>query len=256
MPVIKQNHAPTTVSPFSMRDIEEQAQSLVRQARAAAEQVLARAQREAEGLRRQAREAGQSDGYAAGLAKGMSEGRTEGLRRGAEEGHAAGRAAGLAEVGPQLAAAHAALAAAVTQIDANRNDLAQAATAEVVQLALALARRVTKRQAALDPAVLAANLADAVRLAVRAADVRILVHPDQRQTVEQELPRLKMDWPQLTHIELADDPSITPGGCRVLTRSGGEVDARIETQLDRIVAEMMPDAEAQSAKRRAQDEEG
>jgi len=240
MPVIKHNHVPTTASPFSMRDIEEQAQSLVRQARQAAEQVLARAQREAEALRRKAREEGKTEGYSAGLAQGMAEGRAEGLQRATEEGHAAGRAAGLAEVGPQLTAAHAALASALSQIDAGRHDLEQAATAEVVQLALAVARRVTLRQSALDPAVLVANLSDAVRLAVRAADIRIIVHPDQRATVEQELPRLKMDWPTLAHVELVDDPTITPGGCRVMTRSGGEIDARIETQLDRIVAEMMP----------------
>ncbi len=240
MPVIKHNHVPTTASPFSMRDIEEQAASLVKQARQAAELVLARAQREADTLRKQAREEGRAAGYNAGLEKGMAEGRAEGLQRATEEGRAAGHAAGLAEVGPQLTAAHAALAAAVTQIDAGRRDLEQAATAEVVQLALAVARRVTKRQAAIDPAVMIANLADAVRLAVRAGDVRIVVHPDQRQTIERELPRLKLDWPSLTHVELVDDPTITPGGCRVLTRSGGEVDARVETQLDRIVAEMMP----------------
>ena len=240
MPIIKHNLAPTTVSPFSMRDIEEQASALVRKARLAAEQVLAAARREADELRKQAVADGTSNGYRAGLERGMAEGRTEGLQRGTEQGHAAGREAGLAEVGPQLAAAHAALSAAVSQIDAARRDLDQAATAEVVKLALAVARKVTKRQAAVDPAVLAANLADAVRLAVRAADIRVIVHPDQRQTIERELPRLKMDWPSLSHVELVDDPGISPGGCRVLTRGGGEVDARIETQLDRIVAELMP----------------
>ena len=240
MPIIKHNLAPTTVSPFSMRDIEEQASSLVRRARAAAEQVLAAAQRDAAHLRRRAADEGRADGYRAGLAQGLAEGRTEGLQRATDEGHAAGREAGLAEVGPQLAATHAALAAAAQQLDAGRNDFEQAATAEVVRLALAVARKVTKRQAAVDPGVLAANLADAVRLAVRAADIRILVHPDQRRTIEQALPGLRMEWPSLTHVEVTDDASIAPGGCRVLTRSGGEVDARIDTQLDRIVAELLP----------------
>ena len=250
MPLIKHNHAPATAA-FSMRDIEEQASALVRRSRAAAEQVLAAAQRDAEQLRKQAVEDGRAAGYAAGLARGMSEGRAEGLKRATDEGHAAGRAAGLAEVGPQLSAVHAALSAALSQIDNNRRDLDQAATAEVVQLALAVGRKVTKRQAAIDPAVLTANLADAVRLAVRAADIRIVIHPDQRQTIEQELPRLKLDWPSLSHVELIDDPLIALGGCRVLTRTGGEVDARIDTQLDRIVAELLP---TQSDERRTQNE--
>jgi flagellar biosynthesis/type III secretory pathway protein FliH len=196
MPVIKHNLAPPTVSPFSMRDIEEQASLLVRRARAAAEQMMAAAQRDAEGLRKQAVTEGRDEGYKAGLGRGLAEGRAEGLKRATEEGHATGRAAGLAEVGPQLTATHAALAAAMSQFEAHRNDLTQAATVEVVQLALSIARTVTKRQAAVDPAVLVANLSDAVRLAVRAADIRIVVHPDQRQTVERELPKRPLDHPR------------------------------------------------------------
>ena len=118
---------------------------------------------------------------------------------------------------------------------------------------MAVARRVTKRQAAIDPAVMIANLADAVRLAVRAADVRVVVHPDQRQTDRAGAPKASSSTgPSLTHVELVDDPTITPGGCRVLTRGGGEVDARIETQLDRIVAEMMPMEAQEPDERKAQ----
>ncbi len=241
MPVIKHTHAPSSASPFSMRDIEQQAHELVRQSRHAAEMVLARAQREAESLRKQAREEGRNEGYAAGIAQGMAEGKAEGLQRATEEGHAAGRAAGFAEVGPQLTAAHSAIVLALGQLDASRHDLEQAATAEVVKLAIAIAKRITKRQAALDPGVLAANLSDALSLAVRAADIRLVVHPDQRKTIEEELPRIKLEWTSLTHVELVEDATITPGGCRVLTRGGGEIDARIESQLDRIVAELMPD---------------
>jgi flagellar biosynthesis/type III secretory pathway protein FliH len=166
------------------------------------------------------------------------------LQRATEEGRTAGRAAGIAEIGPQLTAVHAAMSSALAQIDASRHDLEQAATAEVVQLAFAIARRITKRQAAVDPGILAANLSDALSLAVRAADIRLVIHPDQRKTIEEELPRLKLEWTSLSHVEFVEDASITPGGCRVLTRGGGEIDARIETQLDRIIAEMMPERPA------------
>ena len=49
------------------------------------------------------------------------------------------------------------------------------------------------------------------------------------------LPRLATQWPALEHVELVDDEAIAPGGCRVTT-AAGEVDAQIDTQLDRIVA--------------------
>jgi flagellar biosynthesis/type III secretory pathway protein FliH len=48
-----------------------------------------------------------------------------------------------------------------------------------------------------------------------------------------------MNWPSLKHVELIDDPAVAPGGCRILTRHG-EVDAEIEGQLDRVIAELLP----------------
>jgi flagellar biosynthesis/type III secretory pathway protein FliH len=39
------------------------------------------------------------------------------------------------------------------------------------------------------------------------------------------------------------DASIAPGGCRILTRQG-RVEAELETQLDHIVADLLPGAPA------------
>ena len=94
------------------------------------------------------------------------------------------------------------------------NDLESAGIQEVVDLAAAIARRVTKRQAAIDPLVLIENVKEAMHLAVQAADVHILLHPQQRLLLEHELPRLKLNWPSLKHVELIDDESVGPGGCR------------------------------------------
>jgi flagellar assembly protein FliH len=170
--------------------------------------------------------------------EGFKLGRSEGNVKGIEEGRKTGHQAALAEIKPQLTTTWTALTAAVQQLDAARYDLESAGIIEVIQLAAAIARRVTKRQSIVDPAVLVENVREAMKLAVHAADVRIIIHPSQRATLEQELPKLQMNWPNLKHVELADDPSITPGGCRLLTGSG-EVDARIEEQLDRVIGEIL-----------------
>ncbi len=234
MAVIKSTIPQPALTPFSIRDMELQAQSLLLRAKRAADMLLAEAQREGEKLKQQAR------------AEGFEVGKSEGILAGKEQGRAAGHQAALAEIQPQLANTWAALTAVVEKLDAARFDLESAGITEVIQLAAAIARRVTKRQAAVDPAVLIENLKEAMKLAVHAADVRIFIHPSQRKTLLEELPKLQMNWPNLKHVELADDPGITPGGCRLLTRSG-EIDARIEQQLDRVINELLPGENNQKA---------
>jgi flagellar assembly protein FliH len=227
MAVIKSTTPPPALTQFSIRDMELQAQALLLRAKRAADALLAEAQREADLLRQQAR------------AEGFAQGLSEGIAQGNDEGQKTGHQAALAEIKPQLTATWTALTAAVQQFDAARLDLESAGIIEVIQLAAAIARRVTKRQASIDPVVLIENLREAMKLAVHAADVRVIIHPSQRATLMEELPKLQMNWPNLKHVELADDPSITPGGCRLLTGSG-EVDARIEEQLDRVIGELLP----------------
>jgi flagellar biosynthesis/type III secretory pathway protein FliH len=228
MAVIKANIPQPTLTPFLIRDMETAAQSLLLRARRAAEQLLIEAQREADVLKQQSR------------SEGFAQGREEGFAKGNEEGRRTGHQAALAEIKPQLTATWTALTTAVQQLDAARYELESAGIKEVIELATAIARKVTKREAQIDPAVLMENVQGAMKLAVQAADVRIVIHPSQRKTMTEELPRLQMNWPNLKHVELVDDPAISPGGCRLLTQRG-EVDARIDEQLDRVIRELLPE---------------
>jgi flagellar assembly protein FliH len=151
----------------------------------------------------------------------------------------------MADGGKQMAGLFATLSTVAETLDKHRRELESVGIDEVVQLSLSVARRVIKRQAALDPEVLKGNLADAMRLAVAAADVRILVHPSQKQLVDDELPAIRLNWPDLKHVELVPDESVEAGGCRLITNRG-TVDAQIDSQLDRIISELMPASEGES----------
>src|ERR1051326_6684445 len=207
------------VMPFSMKDVEEEARGILTSARAEAAELKQ-----------------------AGAARGAEEGRREGFARGLEEGRAAGREEAMEEHRAQLAALAAALAAAATELDASRRDLESGIVREVAELAVAIARRVTRRAGLLDADVLAANLNEVIKQVVGASDVRIAVHPDQREILEDILPRLRLRWPPLMHVAIVDDASVTPGGCRVHTAEG-MIDADLEGQIERIVDEMMPETE-------------
>ena len=234
MGLIKSANMPVTLSPFSMRDIEAQAASILGDAREEAQRIRAAAQAEGQAIRQRCH------------AQGLAEGRQQGIAQGIEEGRQSGHAQALAEHGAAMTQLVQALTAASRQLDENRQQLHTQAVREVVDLACAVARRVTKRQAALDPEILSANLKEAMTLAVHAADVRIALHPSQLQKLQQELPNLRLSWPQMKHVELVADESVAPGGVRIHSQHG-QVDGLLDTQLDRIIRELMPGGVAEIA---------
>jgi flagellar assembly protein FliH len=231
MGLIKSNNAPASLSPFSMRDIENQARAIILRAQQQTEQLLAGAQAEAVQLKEAAH------------AKGAQEGFSEGLKNGTELGRKQGHQQALDEHRAKLTQLVESVTAMIQDIDSSRRQLHSEAVSDVVELAIAIGRRVTKRQGLVDPAVLQANLAEAMKLVVHASDVRIAIHPQQKQTLAEELPRLQLQWPNLTHIELIEDAELSPGGCRVMTREG-QIDGDLESQLDRVVADLLPKAGA------------
>jgi flagellar assembly protein FliH len=227
MGLIKSAEAPVGLPAFSMNDIEAAARGILRRAREEAAEILAAAKTQADALRQSAH------------ANGLAQGHAQGLEQGRAEGAKSGHAQALAEHGPAMTQLIKTLTQAAARIEDQRDDLQTSALREVIDLACAIARRITKRQGVIDPAVMLANLTEAMSLAIHAADVRIALHPSQMQTLRRELPNLRLSWPQLKHVELSEDASIAAGGVRIFT-TGGQVDATLDTQLDRIIAQLSP----------------
>lgn len=228
MALIKANDAPRALAPFSMKDIENQARGMLLRARGQAEELLAAAQKEAEALRKQ------------GKAEGLAEGKAEGLAKGLEEGMKAGREQALAEHKQQLSALVGSLSSGLADFDRSRRELAEAGVRDVLELAIAVAERVTKRQGALDASVAVANVAEALKMVSHASDVRIAINPAQKGTLEEALPKLKLQWPTLKHVEVVADAMVAAGGCRLFTAQG-EVDGDIEEQIKRVVSDLLPE---------------
>lgn len=227
MPLIKSGNAPSTAVPFSMADIETAARRILIRARQQADALLTAAQAQGESLKKQM--------HATGYAEGRKQGNAEGMAQGRQEGHTQA----LAEHQQALSEVHAMLVDALGQIEASRRDLEAEGLREVIELATAIGRRVTKRQCLVDPAVLEANIAESMRLVVHRADLRIVIHPSQRAVLDDALPRLGLEWPALAHAAIVEDEAVAVGGCRLMT-AHGEVDADIDGQLDRVIAELLP----------------
>lgn len=233
MGLIKSADVPLSVSVFTMQDVEAAAKAILHRARAKADQIVAAGHTEAERAQEQARK----DGFT----EGKKQGHAEGLAEGKKSGHAQA----LAEHGAAMKELIGALTQAVKTLDGERDQLQTKATTEVVRLACTIARKVTKRQGAIDEQVMSENVKEAMSLAVHASDIRIAVNPAQAKTLQAELPNLMLAWPQLKHVELIEDATIAAGGARIFT-THGEIDGDLDAQLDHLIAELLPDKRSQS----------
>jgi flagellar assembly protein FliH len=227
MPLLKSSNSPPAIRAFSLADIEAQARAVLQNAQREARRIVDQAENLAADLKVKA------------LAEAREEGHKEGLDLGRQEGLRAGREAAVAEHSQAMRSAVAAFVQAMQALEESRRELEAQAVRDVLELALLLTEKITRRRAAVDRQVAVANVIEALRLVSGASIVRVALHPQDRAMVEEILPTLRMQLPRLQHIEIVDDPALTPGGCRVFT-AGGEIDASIETQLQRVAADLLP----------------
>jgi flagellar assembly protein FliH len=210
---------------FSLRDIEAEAQARLDRAAQEVDAILADARSRAADIESDARASGAADGHAEGLARGHEEGRQQAL---------ADRAVELAEL-------FASLSSAASELNAMRQRFESDAMHDVVELAIAIATKVAKRQAQIDPQVMVENLRAALALTGRGSEIRVAVHPSQRAVLEAALPSMKLEWPSLNEGGIVGDETVAPGGCRVFT-THGRIDADLDAQLDRVVHDLLPDS--------------
>lgn len=213
---------------LDLGDLRKQADDILRRAREQAQQILVDARAEAAQLRVEAEAAGQAEGKKAGYEAGHETGR--------QEGHAQA----MTEMAAQMAAIQQSWTAALESWDAARRELLIDARQSLLELALAVARKIVQRLPTVDPAVVAEQVAKAIDYVMRPGDVTIRIHPEDRAVVAEALPALLTRATKLEHATLVDDEQVSRGGC-VLDYGHGRVDATLDGQLDRIAEALMPD---------------
>ncbi len=230
MPLIKSNKASAVTSGAIVIDFEDlgrQATRILDDARARASQMIAEATKNAAVIQSQAAVDGQRQGKEEGLKQGIAEGKMQGQADAQESHHEA-----ISELTKQWQSQLAAFGE-------RREQLLESCRTEVIQLSLAIARRVIYRVVHDDPQVVADQLADALAMVSQTSEVEVVIHPNQEVLVREVLPDICATLQQVDAVSLTLDSTLTPGGCLVRTR-GGAVDATIETQIDRIIDELMP----------------
>ena len=224
-----QAHRP---QPLNLEDLEALAQRIIRGARGQAKQILIQAQQEAEALRRGTAEAGHKEGFEQGLTEGRAQGREQALTEAAEQ---------FAADQDRLVDT---LQSALTEFESQRNQLLAGARDELIRLAVAIARRVTKRYTESDAEVAVENLKEIIERVGQRHVTRIAVNPADAEAIRRFASSLAQAESRWRNVIIAEEADIAPGGCRVRLPDG-EIDAGIETQLDRIAATLLPGDQAE-----------
>ncbi|GJQ28177.1 MAG: hypothetical protein HBSAPP03_00610 [Phycisphaerae bacterium] len=214
---------------LDLGDLTRQGEQMLAKARRDAAMIVEQASQERARLLAGARE----EGFARGLAEGREEGRREGLE--------AGKAAALAAHAASLRVLEQSWGTALEAFVADRERLLLDAKADVVRLALAIATRVTRRTYAHDPTVIGALLEGALSLIAKPTRLVVRVCPADEPLAREAIPGLRTALSRVEHIDVIADPSLARGSCVVGTREGGEVDASIGVQLDRIARALVPE---------------
>ena len=152
-------------------------------------------------------------------------------------GYAAGERAGL-EAGTKRAEAMLRrLAQTLDELKSLRGTMVRQTEQQMVQLALAIAKKVLRREAAVDQDLLVAMARVALERVGESGAATIRLNPeDYSQTVQ----RHGDHWAG-SRVKVVADPGVSRGGCLVESEFGF-VDASVEAQFDQV-AEAMADTD-------------
>jgi flagellar assembly protein FliH len=154
--------------------------------------------------------------------------RNEGFRAGHREGLEAGRREARAEAAPSIARLNELVSALEADLKRVDTELAE----QVVELGLAVARKLVGTSLQARPESVKDSVEDALRHVVQAQGiVNVIVNPEDAAIVRSHLEVS----PNAGTWALKEDPKVARGGCRIETGSG-EIDATIGHRWERITA--------------------
>ncbi len=211
----------TRLETVNVADHLSEAKVVLRKSREQAREILRQAQIEAAA----AFETAQARGFEAGFRKGFESGQKSGYDAAFEEAKK--------EFGDRQSKLVATLQETVQQFDDQKRDLFIQASSDLLELAMQVARRVTKRIGIIDREVVKENVDAALRLVECKTDLTVYVHPADAESIKDFAETVGSSLQQAAHFKIEEDEALAPGGCRVVTPMS-EVDASIETQLNQI----------------------
>lgn len=219
-------------TPVDLVDHLGEARAVIEEARRRNREILQNAEREAEEIRVRVEGESRRAGYEAGYARGLAEGTEAGRKAAYDEA--------VARFDSRYGSAATAMMQAVREIESRREELRIAAERDLLELAVAIARKLTFEIGKLHREAAAENLRRAIRLVGCKTDLNVSVHPDDLEVVREAADALLREVGASTSISIGTAESVSPGGC-VVKNDRTVADFTLETLIDEVVRQLLSD---------------
>src|SRR5439155_18388717 len=138
----------------------------------------------------------------------------------------------------QLASILAAIRQSALGIEHSRQAWQQHWERHVVDLAVAIASRLCRRELSREPTITLQWIREALEMAAGNAEVVLRLNPDDHTGLAAQIEAITRELTGLGNVRIVADSSIAAAGCRVDTEFGS-LDQQLEQQLARIAEELL-----------------
>lgn len=156
-------------------------------------------------------------------------------KRAYDEGFARGHGDGMQQALQQIHEKVSCLDSVMATLASPLQDMDEQVISELCELAMLVAGHIVRRELKTSPGEIVATVKEALSMLPTASGyARLELHPDDAVTVRDALSGVdgERSW------EIAEDPLMTRGGCRVATNTS-RIDATVENRLNAIIASVM-----------------
>ena len=218
---------------FNFTDLRKQGDSYLESVRRQAHDLVEHAQQDAAQIRQQA------------LEKSIEDGRKEGLRQAEQTIDQQAQALAQSLAQQALSTAIPAMKSAAEAIGIERDRWLAEWEGTAVRLAVAIAGRLMRRTINIEPDRAKEMIRTALQLAAGTPQITLRLHPDDAAALGNQAQELARALAVCGEAHIHPDTTLERGDC-VIDTQHGTIDARIETLLDRIVAELIGEHASQS----------
>lgn len=198
---------------FNFEDMSQRAQQYLEGVKQQAEAVLQEARTQAEQIR----------------AKAQVEGRDLAMQQARQESHS--------RVDQQMKSVLPAVESAINDLVKQRDDWESNWEHQAVSLAIKIAEKIIRRELERTPEISQTWIRQSLELISRQEQVTIELSPGDLESIQPQIEMLTQSLGRLAQTHVVTNPQLQPGECRVLTQHG-QIDQRLQTQLDRIESEL------------------
>lgn len=211
---------------FNYEDLQIRCENYLESIREQTRQMLIKAQQEVEKIKKQAAEQGRQKGLAQGMLE--AEKKNDQLLKKKTEQFVQDR---IKTVLPLLQQAS-------KEVAHEKQACLSRWESQAIDLVVAITEKIVHRSLALDTEIIKERIEEVLKLTIGNSQITIRIAEQDLESLDSCRETVIATLAQHADVKLIGDPSLSPGDVLVNTEHG-QVDARIETQLNRIAEELL-----------------